>query len=363
MKRLSSLLILVLSLAVLLNSCGGGGGGTTTIGNPTQGAQAEITTRNVADDVIGSFGLSDLVGSSSLADGSRTAKALRKFAQRIKPVIQKSRLFKATVTEEPCADGGSIITDDTGKIIYKNCKESGTWTDGVMISTYSDDYSTLTVTFGENGKPYVETSYSDSSYTDKSSEFRALCSLSLSVTDYESETNYTETITGNGYIENEYWYDTSSTKEYIVMNNFIFTGDYAEDTITGTFDIKNSSITESYYENGNLIYSKQTSFNNFNLVNKVDYTYEYLTINGTFSIDLTPDDTACFEGTFKIVTNEDIKTNSEGQTIDGQITINDNTIVEYNSDGSITVTVKGQSPRTFRADEIDNLSALCSQLI
>lgn len=325
MKKALSLLICLLSFMVVFTACSGGGsktnttnnsgtgGGNTQINDTQQGAQTSITTRNIANEVIGSFGLTNLVGSGTAE--AINLSTLSRLTRKIKPLIKKSCISK-TAEIIDCADGGSKTSDDTGKVTYDHCRESGIETDGTVIATCSDEEcNTLSVTFGENGEPYVETSYSDTFYINKTTEFKALCILSQSIADYVDENTFKETITGNGYIKNEYFVDNSLTKEHIDMNNFIYTGDYSEDITTKTFNITDSSLTESLYENGELVYSKKTSFRNYNLMNIAEHIngYEYLSINGTFGLDLTPEDNACFEGTFNIATLKVMQTSVVSQ--------------------------------------------------
>lgn len=402
MKKALSLLICLLSFMVVFTACSGGGsktnttnnsgtgGGNTQINDTQQGAQTSITTRNIANEVIGSFGLTNLVGSGSVANGLGIAKALRKFAWRIKPVIQNARSFKASQTQENCIVNGIKTFDDldddldiTEKRTYSECiDEEGVKINGVIeLRCYDSKCNTITIKFGSGNEPFVMTTYDDNG--NNLYQFSALVSITLPIEDYPeyieyieyigsdmSYTNYEISITADGYTEYGYWDYTTSfwTKERNEMNNFglVVKHEYeykeAEDSETETYYITaNGSVTETKYKGNNLVLSEKYSFSkDFKVNYTYDYEYEYLTINGTFGIDLTPD--ACIEGTFNIVTVEALQTElSTYQIIAGELIINDNTTVIYSLDEEgntiITVTVNGQS-YTFSEAELNNLCPL-----
>ena len=98
--------------------------------------------------------------------------------------------------------------------------------------------------------------------------------------------------------------------------------------------------TASYVGFSGFHYTKQTS---------ADYSMSEETIDGKIIIDQNP--TQCGDGAYSFVTEAAIQ-RQYGQSIAGTIMINDNTTVQYNSDGSIDVTVDGQTVR------FDNESAL-----
>jgi hypothetical protein len=111
-------------------------------------------------------------------------------------------------------------------------------------------------------------------------------------------------------------------------------GDTTSITTNGTF-------SETWTENG-VENSMTAVFDNFSVVTVLTSDYSEDTINGTFSIDFTPDE--CSEGTFTIETEIAKKYDFLlGYTTQGKLVINGNTTVEYGSDGSITITVGGES--------------------
>jgi hypothetical protein len=403
MKKALSLLICLLSFMVVFTACSGGGsktnttnnsgtgGGNTQINDTQQGAQTSITTRNIADDVIGSFGLTNLVGSSSVENSSKSISVLGKMKRKIL-LTQRKRLLRATVISENCQNpGGTQVYDDlndnndnTFKITYTNCRltidmdddgvEDNVEINGVKENACSDlDCTTKTIAYGENNQPYEEIYYSDSSFTDtdKIAEFVALCVLSQS----GSDDGISYTVTGNGYIGNKYWVDTSSMEEQINMNDFmyIYTEDYGNGITIENYKISGSSITESYYDNTDLVSSKEISFKNFELLNRIDDSKgcNYVTIDGIYTVELTPQDSACFVGTFSIDTIEELTDDLLlEQIIDGKLKINENTTVIYdldiNDNLTMSVTVNGQT-EIFNETDIAILEAFledsCPQLI
>ncbi|MBM4137709.1 MAG: hypothetical protein FJ241_12905, partial [Nitrospira sp.] len=184
MKKVLSSLICLLSFMVVFTACSGGGsktnttnnsgtgGGNTQINNTQQGAQTSITTRNIADDVIGSFGLTNLVGTGNVKESLKHAYDLRKYIIKIRPMFNRAKLFSAAETP-PCDNqGGTMTFDDlgdnndmTGKTTFQNCRltididEDGIddylELNGAVETTCSDDNcDSITVTFGENGQQY-----------------------------------------------------------------------------------------------------------------------------------------------------------------------------------------------------------------
>lgn len=89
------------------------------------------------------------------------------------------------------------------------------------------------------------------------------------------------------------------------------------------------SISVTYY---NLVFGWTRDGNG-----NVDWT-----LNGTLTTNFTPD--RCFEGTFTFNTVKAVhQSETTGVRSAGQIVINGNTTVTYNSDGSVTVTFNSQS--------------------
>jgi hypothetical protein len=371
----------------MLSSCGGGGSGSknttsstspgitvTQINTTQQGAQTSITTINIANDIIGSFGLSNLVAAGSIRDMNNTLAFLREFTRKIRPYFLHARALKSTVTED-CEDGGKKYVDED-KVTFDHCRESDTESTGVITVTCPQDdcSSTMTVSFGTGNKSYEEIAYTDSTYSEISSTFAALCVLSQTISDYIDETNYKEAITGDGYIENENAEGPPFRKERIDLNNFSFTATYSDDEISASFDIAKCSLKESFYssaafDEAGLVYSKLTSFNTFTLLSRTDLLdlFQHITMNGTYGVNLTPNDADCFEGTFTVETTEEIiKDLVSEQIIDGEMKINETIIVHYDHDQDdltiLTITASG-SQDVFFAPDIEEIENACPQFI
>jgi hypothetical protein len=85
------------------------------------------------------------------------------------------------------------------------------------------------------------------------------------------------------------------------------------------------------------------------------YTFSY---SGTISVDFTPNSDCEVEGTFTFVTDTPIHQGlGDSCPVAGQFTINGNTTIVYNSDGSVDVTLEGSDPVHF--DTCDEVTGLC----
>jgi len=123
--------------------------------------------------------------------------------------------------------------------------------------------------------------------------------------------------------------------------------------------ILNGEINNSASEDGKSI---DVKYNNYsvelkNIMNsdEEDDGME-MTINGIISFNYSPSD-FCQEGngTYKIVTDSPIRyTEYSADPISGRITINGTEVINYNSDGTVTVTLNGEDVYNGYAEDFVN---------
>lgn len=382
MRDLLKTIILIPSLLIL--SCGGGGGGGdsggidfTTINTPSQGGQAAGLALSSINNLSAGYtvltGLIHDAGGSGASVSSvqsltvvtnkselkRLSGLLRGATGLLKKAIsrrtnQAISLIQAQ-TVNNCGISGTYTYDDLGdsnpvtyRMTFNSCRESydaSTWIemDGTIELNCSDSNCTTEIlSLGSRGSAYRESYFSDSSFTIKTDEFRAESTISL-------KKGQPSVLLADGYIEYLYYFYYQDGTD-IEKDRLSMSGLRMESLTTSSGGSITTSITAngtwaySYYLNGSLIYSVSTTFNDLNYrVTDVLNSYSLLTVNGQFTVGLLPDNT-CFEGTFNIITEIPVRYDySLMRTIEGRLRFNDSTVVTFNYDGTITVTVNGNS--------------------
>lgn len=380
-KGVFKTIILVVLLLVL--SCGSGGDDSsginlTTINTPSQGGQAAgITLSSVDNLAAGYMVLSGLIrdaggsGASAsiqsltgVANKPSEIKRISGFLRGVSSFLKKDtskRINQATSLIQAqsinnCGISGTFTYDDLGdsnpvtyRMTFNSCREpfdASTWIEmnGTIELNCSDsNCSTEILSLGSSGSAYRESYFSDSNFTIKTDEFRAEDRISL-------KNGQPSVLLADGYIEYLYYFYYQDGTYDIEKDRLYMSGLRMDSLSSSSGGSITSSITAngtwaySYYLNGSLIYSVSTTFNDLNYkLTDVLNSYSLLTVNGQFSVDLLPENT-CFEGTFIVVTEIPLKYDySLMRTIEGKLRFNDSTIVTFNYDGTITVTVNGHS--------------------
>lgn len=404
MKKESLVLIAVAVLTVSLFAFAGCGdkqttatapaSTTTTISTTTQGSQAASTGTQSADMATGStstmdslsqMGITSLVGSGApafkpatpindkgLALTSRLASSFADSAQTAqtaafirKQMVSASATNTVSITNS-CADGGSRFTTGTlsntasavnfyGTVIFNSCSADNARFDGTFILNGTLNLASLSFSIVENagvtGSPLVIKQFDPaSSYATQTAIMNAVMTLGITIANDTTlnPNRFTTTLVANGLLQ---------ATDNITNDNFNITYNnmnqvYFLDWITGLNVRVNGGFTENW-SNGTANKTVAVSYQNFALTFK---TYPFLkqedmTINGTYSINVTPD--TCFEGTFQFTTTIPVKYDYlNKKTIAGDIIVNGNVAVHYNSDGSITVTLTGGSPQNFTPSQL-----------
>ncbi len=408
MKRLGVLAltaVLVFSLSVFLSGCGGGGGGggsttpldtaITTTTSGAKSAQASTSAANTATATsfqlsgLADFGSSMAVPKLKVPFGTNmNAKMLDKLSTRLSPVLKKARALKAlrvSMSGYPitydCATwntvaGGSTATPnsmtidinstgDTATFTFNSCRSGDTLTDGTMTMQGTANSATFTIGSSDVA-PFSATTYD---YT--GTQVTEVSTLYITMTGGTTGTapNTTATFSING------WFDVAdyvlNEHDKLVFNNYTMKDVMSTTTISSyaydvnTFTINGSWTGTSYSgATGTTVnFSDTVTFYNFGLVFETpaigsSAIYDYVSISGTFSITTTPVD-KCIDGTFTIITNTPIQADdTTGVTSAGQVTINGNTVVVFNSDGTKTITVDGVSTGAMADTDLEGLCAL-----
>ena len=389
--KLLLLALLFLSIAVVMTNCGGGSGGGTSgssgggtqITNNTQGQQAASASGQSASLAAGSsttfmslsgMGLSSVGGSP--VPGLKFSKGIKKdaglaitselagkFARSQAVQSAVSAVRKAVSGKAPSSMSGSGTCTDGGSYSYTGTSDSATG-DFDLTFTFnncredSDQYNGSYHLTGKATSSSINLQIVLSSFTiyEYDSANTLVYSLSADITlglSMAGSGSTSMTLTADGGI---------SAHDYVSGNVYSMTYTNFAGTITQTSGTPqtvtitvNGAVKESWTASGTS-YSVTVTFTNFNLQD-VDYgTYDDATVSGTVAIDFTPD-AYCFEGTFVFVTDTPIRNdNTAGHTVAGQVTINGNTVMTWNSNGTITVTVNGT--QVYNGDEA-GLYATC----
>jgi len=401
MKSSGLLLVPVITLAVACggggSGSGGGGGGSTTVTTAAQGTNAsaassqslslaansgtslanlaQVTTQlggaarfrsPAADKDARHVALHATQRKAMGLQGAKLASALRK----AKSLAAGQRAQASTSGSEACLDGGSysydVTVQDTGafslSLTYDACREDDEQVNGPTTAT-----GTFSATGAQN---FTITQGDGDAIIEEDQDFTAM--LFAPGSDYSNlYAKYTATvvISASGSCADELC-DTFNTtltangKEE--FSNFIdeYTITYTSLSISGSDTSSATGYTSTYAANGGVSESwaggqkgVALTFDNLALGYTVTDSYYEETADGAVKIDFTPD--ACFEGTFTIDTQVPVRWSYEtGETYQGQVVINGNVTIVYDSDGSVTVTVTGQSADQY--DSIDALESVCA---
>jgi len=392
--RKNSLLILFavcLFSAFLVVSCGGGGGGNnssgggTTTGTPTETASAATQAASVtmgsneffsnmtffaggfAGPAVAPSGTSPYKGMSvkALPLGEQDAglaaasKLMAKFVglEAVKSPVQKAMAAKDSgaisaaetiiIPSTTCYGGGSYDgsmtantsgTSLTMNINYYNCDEGGTVTDGPMsidiTVTSSGDLSSATITMGTSNDPLTIEEY------DYYGGLISSISSSISIKLTQNSAGTSMTMTANGQMTVT---DSLGISYNLTYSNFAMTLTETTDSygafIGGTIKV-NGKFSESWTVGGS---SKTVSltYANFTMSLTETSSFETITLDGSVTMDFTPNE-FCSEGTYSFVTVTPVKYSyATGQTVEGEVTINNTVNITFNADGTLTIKEDG----------------------
>lgn len=388
MKHRKGLILIfaVMALALVFAGCGGGssdsGPSATPITSSQEGSQASASTVQAVTMAQGSFSMfQGLSGFSSQVAGAPALPSTKmnnslgsndvlETAARLTAKLSNSGAAKAaaaaikragglapttyTVTGQPCGVSGTMDIDavvdeaaGTGDIAFTfhQCVDFEDVIDGTlsMHVTQSSAVLNANVTIdGYNGGTLEET--------------LTMNNLTFTQTATSGGANsMTFTVTASGSI---------SVVNHITGETGTITYSRLSQTVTATFDVNetvsittNGGISIEFSDNSGT-YSLSVTYRRLVLSATFTASYSEFSTNGTVSFNFEPND-FCFEGTYVITTVTPIR-EENNQTVAGEVHINDNVIITFNPDGSVTVTVSGASEDFL---SIDDLEGVCEFVV
>ena len=325
------------------------------------------------------------------------SKAISKAASHFKAARAKSKAALTAIAVSDsgaCTDGGTYsftgtIDDETGAFDFDMtlslCQEDGDVSDGVMnisgFFTYDVVTEIGTVTFnmtlGDSTSDLVVQSFEDATYAVLVGVFSTNMAMTESYTfDSDLATPDAMTLLANGSATFEDDTVLPPQTYSMTMSSFSDTSTFAYDAVTGIFafdDTLNGGISQSWTETDGA-HGVAVGFSSFNtqieigavlaaptaLSHDPDGSID-ISFDGTVSVDFTPNPGEAgadceAEGTFTFVTDTPIHQGvSDSCPVSGQITINGNTVVVFNSDGSVDVTVGTDTTHYNSCNDLENV--------
>ncbi|MCK9418036.1 MAG: hypothetical protein M0R70_01500 [Nitrospirae bacterium] len=402
MKNISKYLLTALvsvALAMTMTACGGGGssdgGGGGGGGAITTNAQGSSASASAAQST--SLASNSGVSLSNIAEGSQSGPGASRFktplavkdakfnkvhaAQTRAMKVQKKKLAsalkkakaavtanRATVTipatDDPCEDSGKMTFngdyDDVSGVFnltmtYYQCREldeelNGATSVSGVYSTSGND--TITMKLGDADGTIESTDFMARLFTTGYGDVYATYIADMTLTGSVSCSNaacdtFTSTLSASGTEK----YDDYINVYTFTYSSFSFTGSDTTTTAgyTASYTI-NGGISEAW-TSGSTAEGASVTFTTFVLTFTDTATYYEETADGTVTLSFTPAD-YCFAGTFTIDTVTPVRTSyATGLTTQGNVVINGNVTIVYNPDGTITVTVTGQTSDTFASND------------
>lgn len=408
--NLPKLLALAVSSVVLtVYGCGGGGGGgttggdtggsggtTTTISNASQagsaggsttqgasvGANSGQTLSNLASPVGAPKYRSPLVGKDPRFNKMHAAevRAMKAPTKHYAAFVKKAKAMKAGsrvpgTGDESCTDGGSVNVSGTygtsnfSNIImtYSNCREGGEQLNGTITvtdGTITSSSMTFSMTIGdgdgtiENNADFRVEMFSDN-YTNLFARYTADMTMSGSMDLAGSSFSFT----ANGKEDYSDFIDTYS----MTFTNVIFSSTMG--TASGS-DTVNGVFTESWTGTGgtesvSITFGDADTSAELTTNTNPDFTIAWATgtnyyefsVDGKIVTDFTTSDADCLDGTFLIDTTTPVRQDSTtGETTAGRVVINDATVIVFNSDGTVSVSISGGTPTNYNSmEDLENV--------
>jgi len=387
----------------LMAGCGGSSGGGNPPG-PTveQGAKAASGTTKGAN---AGTGLSDIVASLGNAVGggafgpAKPASPLTQKSQKYRKIVAtnnkvaqskimqkvthfaKTSFSKTSFAVSPssvqgCTDGGTmeitgfdpVAETFTMQIIFKDCREDGTQTNGPVTTQVvsTSDPLDLKMSLGDADTQLSIQSYqaiSGNPYANLESVFTSDMTIGFNVP--LGAASGTFILTADGQATYNDFSQTTKITFTGFKNSETFEGGtigaspgavFAPGDILSTYtSILNGGISESETRADGSTHSVELSYDNFTvkLVETSSATgfSEDVTYTGRFSIDFTPDEDCGFEGDFSIQTLTPLHyINNAFCPVAGHMVVNDGIDITINIDESIVVKSGGEET-TFTSCE------------
>jgi len=387
MKHKKGLLFVlaVMALALVFAGCGGSSDGPsgTPITSSQEGSQASASTVQAVTMAEGSFSMfQGLSGFSSQVTGAPalpSTKMSNGFGQndilataaKLTGTLSKSRAAQAAAAAIKSAAGKA---PEPINIPATQCGVDGT----VAINGTIDQVAgTIDVTFTFSQCRDFE-DIIDGTLNIQVTQTSAVITANVTIDDYTGAT-LNETLTMNNLTFTQNLTSGAGSMTFTVaasgsinVENYVssemgtITYSGFSQSVTVDLDI-NDLGTVSIRTNGGIsldftdisgTYSLSVTYGNLVLSATFTSTYSEFSVNGSVSFNFEPNN-FCFEGTYVITTVTPIREVND-QTVAGEIHINDNVVITFNPNGSVTVTVSG-SPEDFLS--IDDLEGVCEFVI
>ena len=312
--------------------------------------------------------------------------SMQKAATRLKTARSASRtaMLVADISfTENCSLGGTVTFDgtfdtDTGAVdltlVLNNCREEDELIDGTMSmsGTISLDETafgndmTLMMTFDSLTFQAYEEGVLQGTFVMNLTIDQSLSSSGAETSFNES---YTQTLAGTMTFDEA---GPGGANLSVTVDNLGIVGSFSVSGSTVMFDDTiNGDITQSYSEGGTT-HSVAIGYDDFTMTGTGTETFFSsglsalshdpagsfdITFDGSVTTDFTPDEDCDIEGTFVIVTLEPLHIGDEASCpVSGHLSVNGDTDAVFNADGSVDVTVGGE---TTHYESCDDLEGLC----
>ena len=418
MNKLMHFISIIGVFSLLLTACSSSGGGgkkateivTTTAGAAATGSGTSASTAGTAITDVAT----ELGGLSSIALGkpfpskpanpwvSRDGRyskmtgmaqkvsastAVQKAAVQMKAGRMKSKTAFATVeitfTDE-CPHGGSLTVngsiDDTSGALdfsldFDNCREGNELMDGTISMSGTFDFSEgpplamdsdIKLTFeGFTLKEFVE------DVLDVTLAIDMVMNQTLSTTFSETLFDMSFDLETDGTLT----YDEahpSGVDLTLIANKLRDKGSFSvSDSAIDADNTLNGQVSVGYVENS-VAHEVDITYGDFivtitgsGVFLATSLSHDEggsldITFDGTVTTDFTPDADCETEGTFTFVTETPLHIGSDEEScpVSGRIVINDTTEVDFNSDGSMDVTVGDQTEHYESCNELDSVCSI-----
>lgn len=320
-----------------------------TISTPAEAAKTVNASKTLASSFASgsSFpSLDSLVSkpaADQAADGHKIISTVRDIKQRVLGIVEKQKTLGKQVgaaQAQACTGGGSMSVDPASNpliVTFYACKESEEYQNGTIIIPQSLMGSTGSTTGGTLSVNLTTISYaSGSGYTVKQNE--SVLNMTMAISSFDTTTGAVSLSMNGSQSHIDYVAGTSEKQSF---GNFSLSMTESQSgTVTSTSMTMNGAVSIDTFT-GTTFSTVDTAsgmtFQNLVLTDSFDSAtlVDTLTINGTYAIKTIP---SCLDGTFVITTQTALTTT--GGVTTGEMTVNGVNMV-FNADGTVTATING----------------------
>jgi hypothetical protein len=274
--------------------------------------------------------------------------------------------------EFPCDEGSIKFSgsgDDTNgnfTMTFNSCRENNYNDDGYEVTTgtikasfsVTDTSESGSATFGDGDADAESSDVVAKSYSADNTLLESNIMSGKFTYDSMTGTTPVETVSATGRFVLED--NVSGDKEDNVVDNFSVKSTGDNSYLSNEEDVLlNGAIQNTMTVSGadTVQYAGFSDFHYTEMQSSSDVSITEETLDGKVVVDHTPEQ--CGDGAYNFVTSQAIQTQND-QLIAGTLTINDSTTVQINSDGTIDVTVEGQTVQYANEDDLNNVCLMSS---